>query len=150
MAQPFVRPRQTFLVVSLCGVACLAETFPHLPRLHVSSDSVLPCQPGSSSEALPLHLHFNNYHSRTHVHARTYTHIHTAEPFRLALCDGSVHNHDGPFRWRQWASPFHSNKHLRGQSGFPRFCVFSHIKKLLGRTEARTCDMMCFQTIRTV
>ena len=27
---------------------------------------------------------------------------------------------------------------------------FSGIKKLLGRTETRTCDRMCFQTIRTV
>ena len=30
------------------------------------------------------------------------------------------------------------------------FVCFSRIKKLLGRTETRTCDKMCFQTIRTV
>ena len=30
------------------------------------------------------------------------------------------------------------------------FVRFSHIKKLLGRTDMRTCDRMYFQTIRTV
>ena len=88
----------------------------------------------------------------SHAHARTPVRTHTAEPFRLALCDGSVApNRDGPFCWRQWASLVHSNKHTRGRSGFLRFCVFfAYIKKLLGGTEKRTCDRMCFQTIRTV
>ena len=66
-------------------------------------------------------------HARTrahaHIHARKHIYTHTAEPFRLALCDGSVRpNRDGPFRWRQSASLLHSNKNTRGRSGFPRFC----------------------------
>ena len=89
--------------------------------------------------------------ARTYTHTHTHTHTHTAEPFRLALCDGSVApNRDGPFRWRQWASLLHSNKHTRGRSGFLRICVFFAYKKLLGRSETRTRDKMCFQTIRTV
>ena len=92
-------------------------------------------------------------HIHPHIHTHTHTHTHTAEPYRLALCDGSVTpNRDGPFRWRQWASLLHSNKNTRGRSGFPRFCVFFAYKKLLGRTgtETWTFDRMCFQTIRTV
>ena len=33
-------------------------------------------------------------------------------------------NRDGAFRWRQRAPLLHSNKHKRGRSSFPRFCVF--------------------------
>ncbi len=88
--------------------------------------------------------------SRTHAHARAPTYTHTAEPFRLALCDGSVApKRDGTFRWQQWAS-LHSNKHMRGRSGFPRFCVFFAYTKIARPTETRTCDRMCFQAIRTV
>ena len=86
-----------------------------------------------------------------HARTRARTHTHAAEHFRLALCDGSVApNRDGPFRWRHWASMFHSNKHTRGRSGFPRFCVFFAYKKLLVRTETRTGETKRFQTIRTV
>ena len=75
--------------------------------------------------------------SRTHTHTRTRAHIHahthTAEPFRLALCDGSVApNQDGPFRWRQWASLLHSNKHARAIP-FQRFCVFFRVYKIIAR-----------------
>ena len=62
-------------------------------------------------------LHDELEHKHVHIHA------HTAEPFRLALCDGSVApNRDGPFRWRQWASLLHSNNARAIR--FPRFCVF--------------------------
>ena len=107
-------------------------------------------QPGSNI-IIVYWKHVTHARTRARARAHTRTHTHTAEPFRLALWDGSVApNRDGPFRWRQWESLFHSNKHTRGRSGFPRFCVLFAYKKLLGRTETRTCDRMCFQTIRTV
>ena len=61
-------------------------------------------------------------HACTHAHART----HTAVAFRFLLFDWSVSpNRDGPFRWRQWPSLLHSNKHMRGRPGFPHvLCVF--------------------------
>ena len=87
--------------------------------------------------------------SCTHAHTRMRTDTHTAVAFRSSLFDGSVvPNHEGPFRWQKWLSPLHSNKHTRGQPVLPRFCVF--LLKLLGRTETRTRDRMCFQSIRTV
>ena len=87
-------------------------------------------------------------HTYTCTDTHTHSHTHTAEPFRLALCDGSVApNRDGLFRWRQWASLLQSNKHMRGRSGFLRFCLFFANKKILGHTVTRTCDRMCFQTI---
>ena len=59
-----------FAVVSLCGVAGLAETFPSFPvsgpflpdspGFHVPPDRIFPPQLRSSSMALPLHLHFDN------------------------------------------------------------------------------------------
>ena len=82
---------------------------------------------------VPAHEHAHMSMMSMHEHARvhTHTHTHTTEPFRLALCDGSVvPNRDGPFRWRQWASLLHSNKHMRGRSGLPRFCVFFAYKKI--------------------
>ena len=95
-------------------------------------------------------------HTRAHTRVRTHTHTHihkhtrTAEPFRLALCDGSVApNLNGPFCWRQCASLLHSNKHARAIR-FPEVLCVSRIKKLLGWTEMPTCDRMCFQTIQTV
>ena len=57
--------------------------------------------------------------------SRTHAYTHTAEPFRLALCDGLVApNRDGPFRWRQWASLVRSNKHAR-TIRFPEVLRFS-------------------------
>ena len=60
-----------FAAVSLCRVAGLVNTFPSLtvsgpflpdaPRFHVSPDRICPPQLRSSSRALPLHLHFDNY-----------------------------------------------------------------------------------------
>ena len=60
-----------FAAVSLCGVAGLAQTFPSLPVsgpflpdvpcFQVPSDSVLPLQLWSSSRALRLYLHLQNW-----------------------------------------------------------------------------------------
>ena len=81
--------------------------------------------------------------------ARTYTH--TAEPFGLALCNWSVApNRDGPCRWWQWARCFIQINTCEGDPASRGFVCFSRIKKLLGRTETRTCDRMYCQTIRTV
>ena len=83
--------------------------------------------------------------SRTHAFMHAHTHIHTHRR-AFQVSDGSVApNRDGPLRWRQWASLFHSNKHARAIR-FPEGLCFSRIKKCLGRT----CDRMCFQAIRTV
>ena len=48
-------------------------------------------------------------------------------------------------------SVLHSNKQSRMRCGIrDSFGCFSRIKKLLGRTETRTRDRICFQSIRTV
>ena len=48
-------------------------------------------------------------------------------------------------------SMFHSNKIGAGDSVFAIVLgFFSRIKKLLARTETRTRDRICFQSIRTV
>ena len=45
----------------------------------------------------------------------------------------------------------HSSKQLSGRLGIRySFGCFSRIQKLLGRTETRTRDTMCFQSIRIV
>ena len=60
--------------------------------------------------------------SRTH--ACTHAHAHTRTPrwrsgFRCSM------GRCRPFRWRQWPSLLHSNKHMRGRRGFPHVvCVF--------------------------
>ena len=67
------------------------------------------------------------------MHARTYTHRrHCRTGYRYSLGP----NRDGPLRWRQcWSLAIEINMATR----FHRGCVFSLIKKLLGRTEIRTC-----------
>ena len=81
-------------------------------------------------------------------------HITPPSPFRLSLFDGELApNRDainGPFRrvtGDQWL--VHSNT-LAQSTRFREFLVFFTYKKLLGRTETRTCERMCFQSIRTV
>ena len=99
-----------------------------------------------------------------HAHAHTCAHTHTPahpppSPFRLSLFDGPV----GAQPWRIIAplshvplamngrSVLHSSKQWRMQRGIrDSFWCFSRIKNILGRTETRTRDRMCFQSIRTV
>ena len=101
-------------------------------------------------------------HARTHAckHTRARAHTHTHR-HRRSGCRCSMG------RWRPTVTelrPFklvplaingrsllHSNKHWRGRPGFSELLgVFSHMTKLLGRTETRTRDRMYCQTIRTV
>ena len=81
-------------------------------------------------------------------------HITPPSPFRLSLFDGELAtNHDAvnaPFRrvaGDQWV--VHSIT-LARSTRFREFLVFFAYKKLLGRTETRTRERNCFQSIRTV
>ena len=103
-------------------------------------------------------------HARTHAcmharpYARTLAHTHLSL-FMLSLFDGSVTlNCDGVnanfrrFSWRSMAGRcIIQINTCAGATRFPRgFGCFSRINKLLGRTERRTRDSMCFQSIRRV
>ena len=107
--------------------------------------------------------------SRTHAFRRARTHTHTlacthppASRRHHRGCRCSMgrcapnHDEDIPsFRLFRLTtngrSVLHSNKQSRVRGGIRNsFGSFSHIKKFLGRTETRTCDRMCFQTIQTV
>ena len=66
----------------------------------------------------------------THVHAcacmHTHAHTHT-HPWRSGYrCSMSTPNRNGPFRWRQWPSLLHSNKHTRGRPGLPHVLFFAY------------------------
>ena len=81
------------------------------------------------------------------THACTYTHTHIAEPFRLALCDGSVRPtmaaRSAADNGRRYFIQIHPRE---GDPVSRDFVFFSRIKKLLCRTETRTRERMCFQT----
>ncbi len=84
-------------------------------------------QPGTNNIIVyGKHIMHARMYARTHTHtlARTPTHP-PPSPTRLSLFDGSV-----------CAQPWW------------RYALFSPVP--LGRTETRTCDRMCFQTIQTV
>ena len=97
-------------------------------------------------------------HACTRTHARTHTCHTPPSQFRLSLFVGSVpHNRDGVntpfrrFRWRSMAGRWFIQINTRmGDPVSPRFWVFFAYKKLLGRTETRTCERMHCQSIRTV
>ena len=104
-------------------------------------------------------------HARMHTHTHTRAHAHTHPPThrhhrpgcrcsmgRCAPNHGEVNAPFSPVRLAtNGRSVFHSNKQSRVQRGIrDSFGCFSHINKLLGRTETQTCDRMCFQTIQTV
>ena len=95
-------------------------------------------------------------HARMHAHAMYCAHTHPPpSPSRLSLFDGSlceVNAHFSPVPLAMnGRSVLHSNKQSRMRRGIrDSFGCFSRIKKLLGRTETRTRDRMCFQSIRTV
>ena len=100
-----------------------------------------------------------NTRAHTRTHSRTCTHPPTVVAVQVvAVRRVGATSHDGV---NAQFSPvplenngrllLHSNKHSRWRLGIPdRFRCFSRIKKCLGRTEARTHDGMCFQSIRTV
>ena len=73
---------------------------------------------------------------------------HLCDLSRCRRSDWSVPlNHDRTYR-RRWVIQVNNRA---GDSEFAIFFgCFSHIKKFLCRTEARTRDGMCFQSIRTV
>ena len=120
-----------------------------------------------------LENYFNCYHLSAWVkyyyrilqthHARTYTHTRTHPPTTVAVQVDTVRwvgapNHDevnAPFSPVPLAmngrSVLHSNKQSRMRHGIrDSFGCFSGIQICLGRTETRTRDRMCFQSIRTV
>ena len=96
------------------------------------------------------------HRARTRTHAHTREHAHPTHDRRCSLyrCAQSV-RHGWAHRFRCWRdngrSVIHWNKEHAGDSvlmiglGF-----FSRIKQILGRTETRTRDRICFQTIRSV
>ena len=96
--------------------------------------------------------------SRTHTHTRSHTHP-PPPPSRLSLFDGSVCADDDEVNAHFSSVPLamngrsvlNSNKQSRvGRSIRDSFGCFSRIKELLGLTETRTCDRMCFKTIQIV
>ena len=94
-------------------------------------------------------------HARAHTRAHTHTHSRPAVPAVTVRCTGYRYsvspNRDGPLRLRQCRS-LAIQKPCSLATRFPRdfFKYFSRINKLLGRTEMRTLDRICFQPIRTV
>ena len=76
------------------------------------------------------------------THARTHT---PSSPFRLSLFDGSVEL--TPLFAGRWFIKICTRA---GDPVSRSFECFSRIKKLLGRTETRTRDSQCVQSIRTV
>ena len=78
---------------------------------------------------------FHHMHARTHTHRRAFR-VSTVRPTMTACSAG-----DNGRRCFIQINTREGDPVSRG------FVCFLHIKKLLGRTETRTCDRMCFQTI---
>ena len=107
-------------------------------------------------------------HERTHAHTHTHTYTHAHTPTRPPTAGTvqvvavrwvgvrpSMTKLTPPFSPFPLAMNGRSVLHSNKQSCVRRdirdsFGCFSRIIKLLGRTETRTCDSMCVQTIRTV
>ena len=93
-------------------------------------------------------------HKRTRAHARACTRAHTAVAAvtvrRTGYRNSMSPNRDSPLRLRQCRSLAIQITTRTGDPITPIFWMFFAYKTLLGRTETRTRDRMCFQTIRTV
>ena len=94
--------------------------------------------------------------SRMQKHTHTPTHRHRRSGFRCSISQWCPTMTElRPFSPVPLAingrSLLHSNKRSRGRLGIcDSFGCFSCIEKCLGRTEMRTRDGMCFQSIQTV
>ena len=101
-----------------------------------------------------------NAHTRTHPHARTHARTHERTHARThAHTHTHTHITAEPFRWRPTMTARSAGDNgrrcfiqinTREGDQVSRGFVFFAYKTLLGRTETRTCDRMCFQTIQTV
>ena len=100
------------------------------------------------------HTHVVRTHARTHTHTHTwYAHTHAHTPSRRSGYRCSMGRWLPPVTARSAGENDHRcfiqiNTRERGRPGSPM--CFSHIKKLLGRTETRTRERMYCQSIRTV
>ena len=87
---------------------------------------------------------WQTHHARIHACTHTRTYLRTHPPIAVQVV---------AVRWLgvNGRSVLHSNKQSRMRRGIrDSFGCLSRIKKVLGRTEMRTRDMMCVQSIRTV
>ena len=84
--------------------------------------------------------------SRMHACPRVRAHTRRRTGYHYSV----VPNRDGPLRWRQcWSLVIEINTGAGGTVS-QRLWVFFAYEKITGRTETRTRDRICFQSIRTV
>ena len=88
--------------------------------------------------------------SRTHACTHSHTRAHTPPSPRTGYRYSLAPNLDGPLRWRQCRSLAIQINTRASDPISPRFWMFFAYKKLLRRTETRTCERMYCQTMRTV
>ena len=118
---------------------------------------------------LQTHHASTHAHARTHAHTHLFAHLHVHTGARM-LAHAHAHTPRSPFRFDESVAskrdgvnaPFRLflafvagrwviqiNTRAGDQISL-RFCMFSRIKQLLGRTETQTRDRMCYQSMRTV
>ena len=110
----------------------------------------------SSSIANPSHTHACTDVRTARAHPRTLTHT-TPPPTTVAV--RGAPNHDSVMVGRTLSDPGETmaDRRLIEINNAPAIrplrkfgCFFAYIQKILGRTETRTRDRICFQTIRSV
>ena len=94
----------------------------------------------------PAHTH-TRMHTLKHAHARTHTYHRLRSGSMCRWHPSGVTNLTPSFMAGSWVIQINTSA---GDPIYLRFWLFSHIKKLLGRTETRTCDRMYCHMIRTV
>ena len=104
----------------------------------------------NTSRMHPCTRAYTQAHTRMRTRACTHTAVAAVTVRRTGYRYSVSPNRDGPLRLRQCRSQAIQITTRTGDPITPIFWMFFVDKTLLGRTETRTCDRMCFQTILKV